>query len=212
VLPTTHLLAFTLTAFLLIAVPGPSVLFTVSRALALGRVAGVATVVGNTLGVFVQVMAVAFGIGALVERSVLVFEVIKLGGAAYLIFLGVQAVRHRKRLAEVLGANLERKSIARIVADGFVVGVGNPKVIVFFAAVLPQFVDRSAGHVPVQLLVLGVLFAGIALISDCTWALVAGSARAWFGRSPRRLELIGGTGGLVMIGIGATLAVSGRKD
>jgi threonine/homoserine/homoserine lactone efflux protein len=212
VLPTTHLLAFTLTAFLLIAVPGPSVLFTVSRALALGRVAGVATVVGNTLGVFVQVMAVAFGIGALVERSVLVFEVIKLGGAAYLIFLGVQAVRHRKRLAEVLGANLERKSIARIVADGFVVGVGNPKVIVFFAAVLPQFVDRSAGHVPVQLLVLGGLFAGIALISDCTWALVAGSARAWFGRSPRRLELIGGTGGLVMIGIGATLAVSGRKD
>jgi threonine/homoserine/homoserine lactone efflux protein len=212
VLPTTHLLAFTLTAFLLIAVPGPSVLFTVSRALALGRVAGMATVVGNTLGVFVQVMAVAFGIGALVERSVLVFEVIKLGGAAYLVFLGVQVVRHRKRLAEVLGANLECKGITRIVADGFVVGVGNPKVIVFFAAVLPQFVDRSAGHVPVQLLVLGALFAGIALISDCAWALVAGSARAWFGRSPRRLELIGGTGGLVMIGIGATLAVSGRKD
>jgi threonine/homoserine/homoserine lactone efflux protein len=212
VLPTTHLLTFTLTAFLLVAVPGPSVLFTVSRALALGRIAGMATVAGNTLGVFVQVMAVAFGIGALVERSVLVFEVIKLGGAAYLIFLGVQAVRHRKRLAEVLGANLERKSIARIVADGFVVGVGNPKVIVFFAAVLPQFVDRSAGHVPAQLLVLGTLFAGIALISDCAWAVVAGSARAWFGRSPRRLELIGGTGGLVMIGIGATLAVSGRRD
>jgi threonine/homoserine/homoserine lactone efflux protein len=212
VLPTTHLLTFTLTAFLLIAVPGPSVLFTVSRALALGRIAGMATVAGNTLGVFVQVMAVAFGIGALVERSVLVFEVIKLGGAAYLIFLGVQAVRHRKRLAEVLGATLERKSIARIVADGFVVGVGNPKVIVFFAAVLPQFVDRSAGHVPAQLLVLGTLFAGIALISDCAWAVVAGSARAWFGRSPRRLELIGGTGGLVMIGIGATLAVSGRRD
>ena len=210
--PTTHLLAFTLTAFLLIAVPGPSVLFTVSRALALGRIAGVATVAGNTLGVYVQVMAVAFGIGALVERSVLVFSVIKLGGAAYLIFLGVQAVRHRKRLAETLGARMAHKSAARIVADGFVVGVCNPKVIVFFAAVLPQFVDRSAGHVPQQLLVLGALFAGIALISDCAWALVAGSARAWLGRSPRRLELIGGTGGLVMIGIGATLAVSGRRD
>ncbi|HEY2519227.1 MAG TPA: LysE family translocator [Streptosporangiaceae bacterium] len=211
-MPTTHLLAFTLTAFLLIVVPGPSVLFTVSRALALGRIAGLATVVGNTLGVYVQVMAVAFGIGPLVERSVLVFNVIKLGGAGYLIFLGVQAVRHRKRLAEALAATLERKGIARIVADGFLVGVGNPKVIVFFAAVLPQFVDRAAGHVPGQLLVLGALFAGIALVSDCAWALLAGSARAWFGRSPRRLELIGGTGGLVMIGLGATLAVSGRKD
>jgi threonine/homoserine/homoserine lactone efflux protein len=210
--PTTHLLAFTLTSFLLIALPGPSVLFTVSRALALGRIAGVATATGNTLGVYVQVMAVAFGVGALVERSVLVFNVIKLGGAAYLIFLGVQAVRHRKRLAEVLGAKLERKSLARMVADGFVVGIGNPKVIVFFAAVLPQFVDRSAGHVPGQLLVLGALFAGIALISDSLWALVAGSARTWFTRSPRRLELIGGSGGLVMIGIGAALAVSGRKD
>jgi threonine/homoserine/homoserine lactone efflux protein len=210
--PTTHLLAFTLTAFLLIAVPGPSVLFTVSRALALGRVAGVATVAGNTAGVCVQVMAVAFGIGALAERSVLVFNLIKLGGAGYLIFLGIQAIRHRRRLAEALGTRLENKSIARIVTDGFVVGVGNPKVIVFFAAVLPQFVDRAAGHVTAQLLVLGALVAGIALISDSAWAVAAGSARAWLGRSPRRLELIGGTGGLAMIGIGTALAVSGRHD
>jgi threonine/homoserine/homoserine lactone efflux protein len=210
--PTTHLLAFTLTAFLLIAVPGPSVLFTVSRALALGRVAGVATVAGNTAGVCVQVMAVAFGIGALAERSVLVFNLIKLGGAGYLIFLGIQAIRHRRRLAEALGTRLENKSIARIVTDGFVVGLGNPKVIVFFAAVLPQFVDRAAGHVTLQLLVLGALFAGIALISDSVWAVAAGSARAWLGRSPRRLELIGGTGGLAMIGIGTALAVSGRHD
>jgi threonine/homoserine/homoserine lactone efflux protein len=210
--PTTHLLAFTLTAFLLIAVPGPSVLFTVSRALALGRIAGVATVAGNTAGVCVQVMAVAFGIGALAERSVLVFNLIKLGGAGYLIFLGVQAIRHRRRLAEALGTRLENKSIARIVTDGFVVGVGNPKVIVFFAAVLPQFVDRTVGHVTAQLLVLGALFAGIALISDSAWAVAAGSARAWLGRSPRRLELIGGTGGLAMIGIGTALAVSGRHD
>jgi threonine/homoserine/homoserine lactone efflux protein len=210
--PTTHLLAFTLTAFLLIAVPGPSVLFTVSRALALGRIAGVATVAGNTAGVCVQVMAVAFGIGALAERSVLVFNLIKLGGAGYLIFLGIQAIRHRRRLAEALGTRLENKSIARIVTDGFVVGLGNPKVIVFFAAVLPQFADRAAGHVTLQLLVLGALFAGIALISDSVWAVAAGSARAWLGRSPRRLELIGGTGGLAMIGIGTALAVSGRHD
>jgi threonine/homoserine/homoserine lactone efflux protein len=90
--------------------------------------------------------------------------------------------------------------------------VANPKVIVFLAAMLPQFVDRQAGDVPVQMLLLGVIFAGIAIISDSAWALVAGSARAWLGRSPRRLELIGGTGGLVMIGIGARLALTGRKD
>jgi threonine/homoserine/homoserine lactone efflux protein len=212
VLPTAHLLAFTLTAFALIVVPGPSVLFTVSRALALGRAAGVATVAGNTVGVYVQVVAVAFGIGALVERSVMGFTIVKLGGAAYLIFLGVQAIRHRQKLAEMLGSRIENKSVARVMADGFVVGIGNPKAIVFFAAVLPQFVDRQAGQVPQQMLLLGAIFAGIALLSDSGWALVAGSARAWFGRSPRRLELIGGTGGLVMIGIGATLAVSGRKD
>ena len=211
-LPTAHLLAFALTAFALIVVPGPSVLFTVSRALALGRMAGVATVAGNTVGVYVQVVAVAFGIGALVERSVMVFTIVKLGGAAYLIFLGVQAIRHRQKLAEMLGSRIENKSVARVMADGFVVGIGNPKAIVFFAAVLPQFVDRPAGQVPQQMLLLGAIFAGIALLSDSGWALVAGSARAWFGRSPRRLELIGGTGGLVMIGIGATLAVSGRKD
>ena len=211
-LPTAHLLAFTLTAFALIVVPGPSVLFTVSRALALGRTAGVATVAGNTVGVYVQVVAVAFGIGALVERSVMVFTIVKLGGAAYLIFLGVQAIRHRQKLADMLGSRIENKSVARVMADGFVVGIGNPKAIVFFAAVLPQFVDRAAGQVPQQMLLLGAIFAGIALLSDSGWALVAGSARAWFGRSPRRLELVGGTGGLVMIGIGATLAVSGRKD
>jgi len=212
VLHTAHLLAFTLTAFALIVVPGPSVLFTVSRALALGRAAGVATVAGNTVGVYVQVVAVAFGIGALVERSVMGFTIVKLGGAAYLIFLGVQAIRHRQKLAEMLGSRIENKSVARVMADGFVVGIGNPKAIVFFAAVLPQFVDRPAGQVPQQMLLLGAIFAGIALLSDSGWALVAGSARAWFGRSPRRLELIGGTGGLVMIGIGAMLAVSGRKD
>lgn len=211
-LPTAHLFAFTLTAFALIVVPGPSVLFTVSRALALGRMAGVATVAGNTVGVYVQVVAVAFGIGTLVERSVMVFTIVKLGGAAYLIFLGIQAIRHRQKLAEMLGSRIEKKSVARVMADGFVVGIGNPKAIVFFAAVLPQFVDRPAGQVPQQMLLLGAIFAGIALLSDSGWALVAGSARAWFGRSPRRLELIGGTGGLVMIGIGATLAVSGRKD
>ena len=211
-IPTAHLLAFTVTAFVLIAIPGPSVLFTVSRAITLGRGAGVATVAGNTVGAFTQVVAVAFGIGPLVERSVALFTVLKLAGAAYLVFLGVQAIRHRQSLAEALGATIERKTAARIVIDGFTVGVTNPKVIVFFAAMLPQFVDRRAGNVPVQIIVLGAIFAGIALLSDSTWALAAGTVRGWLGRSQRRLELIGGMGGLAMIGIGTRLALTGRND
>ena len=211
-IPTSHLLAFTVTAFVLIAIPGPSVLFTVSRAITLGRGAGVATVAGNTVGAFTQVVAVAFGIGPLVERSVALFTVLKLAGAAYLVVLGVQAIRHRQSLAEALGATIERKTAIRIVIDGFTVGVTNPKVIVFFAAMLPQFVDRQAGNVPVQIIALGAIFAGIALISDSTWALAAGTVRNWLGRSQRRLELIGGIGGLAMIGIGARLALTGRND
>jgi threonine/homoserine/homoserine lactone efflux protein len=212
VLPTSHLLAFGLVSFVLIVVPGPNVLFVISRSLMLGRAAGVGTAVGGQLGVYAQVAAVAFGIGALVERSVALFSVIKLAGAVYLAYLGVQAIRHRRALAAALQAPAERKSIARIVGDGIAVGVTNPKSIVFFAAVLPQFAEPSAGHVPAQMLLLGAVFLAIAVLCDSTYALAAGTARAWLARSPRRLELVGGTGGLVMIGLGTSLAMTGRKN
>jgi threonine/homoserine/homoserine lactone efflux protein len=100
----------------------------------------------------------------------------------------------------------------RVLADGFVVGVTNPKSIVFFAAVLPQFVDPAAGHLPLQLLVLGTVSIAAALVCDSVWAILAGTARQWFARSPRRLAAIGGAGGLTMIGLGVRLAFTGRKD
>ena len=211
-LPTSHLLAFALISFALIIVPGPNVIFVITRSLMLGRAAGVGTAVGGLIGEYAQVMAVAFGIGALVERSVALFTVIKLAGAGYLVCLGIQAIRHRRSLRPALDKAAGRKSIARILRDGIAVGASNPKAIVVFAAVLPQFVDRQAGHVPAQMLLLGATFVAIAGISDSSWALVAGTARAWFARSPRRLELVGGAGGLVLIGIGASLAVTGRHD
>jgi threonine/homoserine/homoserine lactone efflux protein len=212
VLPTSHLLAFGLVSFVLIVVPGPNVLFVISRSLMLGRAAGVGTAFGGQLGVYAQVAAVAFGIGALVERSVALFSIIKLAGAVYLGYLGMQAIRHRRALSAALQAPAERKTIARIVGDGIAVGVTNPKSIVFFAAVLPQFAEPSAGHVPAQMLLLGAVFMAIAVLCDSTYALAAGTARAWLARSPRRLELVGGTGGLVMIGIGASLALTGRRN
>ncbi len=211
-LPTEHLLAFVVLAGVLIAVPGPSVLFVVTRSLTLGRRAGLATVAGNTAGVYVQVVFVAVGVGAIVQESIAVFTAIKLAGALYLVYLGVQAFRRRRCLAAVLNVPVEQRLARRILADAFVVGVANPKVVVFFVAVLPLFVDTSVGSVAPQILTLGVVFCVIALVFDSTWALAAAAARNWLVRSPRRLEAIGGTGGLVMIGLGAGLAVSGRSD
>jgi threonine/homoserine/homoserine lactone efflux protein len=212
VLPTTHLVAFVLLSYALIVIPGPNVLFVISRALQLGRTAGLAAVIGGQLGVYTQVIAVAVGIGALVEQSVAIFTVIKLAGAAYLVYLGVQAIRQRRSLTSALDIGVEKKPTGQMLRDGFVVGVTNPKAMLFFAAELPQFADRSAGHVPFQLLLLGAVFIGIALVSDSIWAVVAGTARGWFARSPRRLERIGGAGGLVIIGIGVRLALTGRND
>lgn len=216
--PTSHLLAFALTAFVIIVIPGPSVMFIVGRALALGRRAALLSVVGNTVGEYVQVVVVAFGIGVLVERSIVVFDVVKLAGAAYLVWLGLQAWRHRRSLETVVAAATgasqtgARTSAWRLGLQGVVVGVSNPKTIVFLTAILPQFVDKASGHVPVQILLLGAVFSAIALVSDSIWGLAAGVFRNWFARSPRRLELVGGVGGLAIVAVGVALAVGGRKD
>ena len=205
-------LALAAAAFVMIVIPGPSVLFVISRGVTLGRRAGLATVLGTELGIVVQVAAVAAGVGAIVSRSIVVFTAIKLIGAVYLIYLGVQAVRHRRSLANAFAAGVEPKPILRIVREGFVVGATNPKMIVFLTAILPQFVDRDSGHVGTQILVLGLVCVVIALVCDSVWALAAGSARDWLVRRPERLSAIASTGGVVIIGLGVRLAISGRKD
>ena len=208
--PGDAFLAFGLLSFLLIIVPGPSVLFTISRALTVGRRAALVTVLGNAVGVYAQVAAVAVGIGALLERSVEVFTVVKLAGAAYLIYLGVRAIRRRGELT--LDTAVTPKRAGRLVVDGFVVGFANPKSIVFLALVLPQYLGSSVSNPPVQMLVLGAVFPLIALVSDSLWAMIAGTARAWFAKSPRRLAVVGGTGGLVMIGLGVKVAFTSKAD
>src|SRR5229473_63005 len=197
--PASHVLASAAVATVLIAIPGPGVLLTVA---------------GNELGGLTQVVAVAFGAGALVQRSAEAFTVVKWAGAAYLVYLGVQAIRHRQSMAGALAARAPPVRPVRAVRDGFAIGMTNPKSIVFFVVALPEFTDRAAGHLPVQsqMLIIGALFPAIALVLDSVWAAVAGTARQWFTRSPRRLALIGGTGGLVMIGLGVSIAATGRKD
>ncbi|MFF7983154.1 LysE family translocator [Streptomyces sp. NPDC007901] len=212
---TDRILAFAAMSLLVIAIPGPSVLFVIGRALAHGRRTAVATAIGNVLGSYLLVVAVSIGIGSLVERSVTVYLTVKLLGAAYLVYLGVQAFRHRKELR----ASAIRRTPAgaprgdlRTVLDGALVGATNPKGVVFFAAVLPQFVDHTAGQVSAQMLLLGLVPISIGLVTDTLWGLTASAARTWFARSDRRLSLVGGAGGMAMIGLGVTVAVTGRAD
>ncbi|WP_454342676.1 LysE family translocator [Streptomyces canus] len=211
---TESIIAFAAMSLLVIVVPGPSVLFVIGRALAHGRRTAVATAIGNVLGSYLLVVAVAVGIGSLVERSVAFYLAVKLAGAPYLVFLGVQAFRHRGELkaSAIASPSGPAQGDLRTVLDGALVGVTNPKGIVFFAAVLPQFVDHTAGHVPAQMLVLGLVPIAIGLVTDTLWGLTASAARTWFARSDRRLSLIGGAGGFAMIGLGVTVAVTGRAD
>ena len=206
--------AFAVVALVLIAVPGPSVLFVIGRALSLGRRQAIASVVGNAVGVYLVAVLVAFGLGSVVQRSDDAFLAIKLVGAGYLIWLGVQAIRHRRSLAASLTASAAATRVAwlRAARQGFVVGLANPKALIIFGAVLPQFVDRSRGHVSAQMLLLALIAFGIALVSDSAWALTASAVRGWFARDPRRLAAVGGAGGLAMIGVGVSVAATGRQN
>ncbi|CAN5348448.1 LysE family translocator [soil metagenome] len=211
--PLANLVAFALVAIPIILLPGPSVLFVIGRSLSLGRIGGLLSVVGNALGALVVVVAVAFGVGIIIAESAILFTVIKIVGAGYLIYLGVQAVRHRRDRADAATAPVRPTSKLRLLLQGFLVGVSNPKTIVFFIAVLPQFVDYGSGAIPSQMLLLGFLFVAIALITDSVWALAAGFARDWFAKSPRRISTLGATGGVMMIGLGtASLFIGHGKD
>ncbi|WUH90083.1 LysE family translocator [Streptomyces sp. NBC_00433] len=209
---------FAALSLVLVLIPGPSVLFVLGRALAHGRRTALGSVLGNAIGAYALIALVALGLGEVVSRSVALFDALKLAGAAYLVFLGVKAFRARGTLSAALRGEAEEGSAAprrgdlRTLWEGFVVGVTNPKTMVFFAAVLPQFVNRDAGRVHVQMLLLGLVFTAIALLCDSVWALTASAARGWFARSPRRLAAVGGTGGLAMIGLGVAVAVTGRAD
>jgi len=211
-LPTRHLLEFLLTVYVVILIPGPSVLFIVSRGIALGRRAALGTVLGNSSGFTVQLVCFSLGLGAIIASSDTVFVTLKLTGAAYLVFLGVRNIRDRRALAGLLGVREGApKPFATIVRQGFVVGVTNPKGFLIFTAILPQFIDRSSGHATAQLLTLGAITVGLAMLSDGLWGLGAGTARAWLGRSPKRLERLSATGGVMLVGLGVGLAVTGRQ-
>ena len=215
-MPTQHLLPFLLTGLLVVVVPGPNVLFVVGRALAYGKGTAITSAAGGATGAYIQAILISIGLGTIIERSELVFTTVKLIGAAYLVFLGVKAIRDRHALRQSLaggGSDAPDAPVGfRAALQGMIVGLTNPKGTVFFGAVLPQFVDPSLGHIPAQMILLATTFCVMGILSDCTWGLIAGTARDWFARSPRRLALVGGAGGLAMIGLGVGVAVTGRED
>ena len=206
--PEANLVAYVITAVLLVLLPGPSVLFVIGRALEIGRIGALLSVAGNALGFLVQVVAIAAGLGSLLNQSEVLLTIVKFVGAGFLIYLGIGAIRHRNDDV-VIGAVAPKRGWARTLLEGGIVGVTNPKTIVFFIAVLPQFVDSAIGNIPLQLFVLGAIFAGLALILDSVWALSASFARDWFGHSPHRLSRLSVIGGVAMLVLGVGVAVTG---
>jgi threonine/homoserine/homoserine lactone efflux protein len=208
-----RLLAFVAMALVIIVIPGPAVLFAVGRALTHGRRVALTSALGTAMGTCVLGTLVAFGLGAVVERSILVFTVVKLVGAAYLVYLGIQGLRHAGQLRDALtDTAVPAAGGLRSWRKGFAVGVTNPKTVVFFGAVLPQFLDRDSGSAAAQMLLLALVFATMSLLWHCCWGLAASAARSWLGRSPNRLRAIGRTGGVSLIGLGISVAVTGRPQ
>ncbi|MFZ9775097.1 MAG: LysE family translocator [Candidatus Nanopelagicaceae bacterium] len=196
-------------AILIILAPGPSVLFAIARAISWGRAAAIATVAGNALGMFTLSVLVAFGLGPILQRSEIAFISVQVLGGLYLIYLGIEAIRHsRVQAADMINQGEVRPTPLRSVRDGFWVGALNPKGLVFFAAILPQFLDRDGSNLTSQLLFMGATFAILALIGDGTWGVLAGTVRNWMANTPSRLIAMRRAGGVVMILLGVFTLIS----
>jgi threonine/homoserine/homoserine lactone efflux protein len=209
----SRLVEYIIAAMIIILAPGPSVLFVIARAIAWGRRVAVFTVAGNVTGAFVLSSLVAFGLGPILSRSDLAYTSVQWGGGGYLVYLGISAIRARKiAAADMKSQGSVVPTFWRSARDGFWVGALNPKGLVFYAAVLPQFVDIDRGNVTGQLLLLGALFSLLAFISDGSWGLLAGTARTWLASDEKRLELLRTIGGCVMIILGLLVIASAVRD
>lgn len=206
-----QLLGFAGVSFVLVVIPGPSVMFVVGRALAHGRRVALLSVLGNAVGVYCLAAGVALGLGALLARSQALFDVLRLAGSLYLLALGVRAWRERGSLGALAPAAAGRVGAWRALREGLMVGLANPKAMILFAAILPQFVNRHAGDAQLQMLLLALVSFAIALASDSLWGLLASRARAWFVRSPRRLREARSAGALTLMATGVVVGVTGRR-
>jgi threonine/homoserine/homoserine lactone efflux protein len=210
--PST-LALFAVAAVTLLVIPGPAVLYIVTRSVDQGRAAGLASVCGVHVGTLVHVAAAALGLSALLVSSATAYHAVRWLGAAYLIWLGI-----RRLLANDEDARPEmdrrphRLGLGRIFAQGVVVNLLNPKTALFFLAFLPQFVDVSRGSVPFQVVVFGVAFVLLGLASDSAYALLASTGAGWLRRRPRVARTSRLVSGGVLISLGLTTALAGSRS
>jgi threonine/homoserine/homoserine lactone efflux protein len=206
VVPLQNIVTFIAFALVSIAIPGPSVMFAISRALVLGKRGAVLTVVGNGIGVFGQALAVSIGLGVLIQSNDVLMHVIRLAGAAFLMYLGITAIRHRRDGLD-LSAPATVPTSSHILRESIVVGLSNPKTIVFFSAAFPQFVVSGGSPIVWQMIELSVIFVVFGISGDAIYALSAGAARDWFAQSPSRVVTMRTIGGIAMTTLGLITAL-----
>jgi threonine/homoserine/homoserine lactone efflux protein len=201
---------FSLASLALLVVPGPSVLYIVTRGISQGRMAGLASVLGVHVGTTFHIAAATLGLSALLMRSIVAFNVVKYAGAAYLVYLGIRRLLDED--GPIQTGPVTTKPLIRIFGQGILVNILNPKTALFFLAFLPQFVDVQRGSVPLQMVVLGSIFIVLGLISDGTYALVSSliGTRLRTSRSFARRERL--MSGGIYLGLGVTAALSGHRS
>ena len=205
---TQNLAQFILASVAIILVPGPSVMFVIARAVAWGRITAAITALGNALGMLLLSVFIAIGLGPLLQRYELLLVVVQVLGGMYLIHLGIDAWRHKQEHADDMVKIEEVKpSSYQILRQGFTVGALNPKALVFFSAVFPQFVDPDVGSITIQLLIFGAIFTALALLLDGTWGVLVGSSRDWFVTSRNRLVFLRTVGAVVMMALGVGVMI-----
>jgi len=206
-----QLMFFVTAAAILLAIPGPAVLYIVGRSVGHGRNAGLVSALGIGVGTLVHTAAAAVGLSALLVSSAMAFSVVKYLGAAYLVFLGIQRLRSTDSLAAAADSDVSRTSLSRIFGQGIVVNVLNPKTALFFFAFLPQFIDPARGHIGTQIASLGVLFACMGTTSDSLWAVCSGSVAGWLRGNPSWMRSERYVSGGILISLGLATALAGHS-
>lgn len=202
---------FVTASLVLLLVPGPAVLYIVARSAEQGRKVGLVSVLGIHLGTLVHIVAAVIGLSAVIAASAQAFTVVKLAGALYLVYLGVQTIRGVGGIGSGDGP-VSHRSLRRVFWDGTVVNVLNPKTALFFLAFVPQFVDPAAGNATAQLVTLGLLFVVIGMVTDGAYALAGGAIGGWLESRPHLDRNRRMASGVIYIGLGITAALSGNPS